>query len=376
MTSKERVKAAINWECPDRIPFHESFWTDTLTAWKTQGLPEKVTMYPPNSVEKYFGMDIVPLYLDSSPRFEQKIISRDGSYYTYEDRWGYTATKPWQASGSIHYTSTKTVDRKCWENQVKPGMCLREGDNARIDDASYFEHFDSYPTWDEAKRKADSIVQAQKYALTFNYGPWEATWRHHDFAACLMDVALEPEWMLEMAWVHHELTKKIIATCIDKGIRMDGYIMVDDLGSGTAPLISPDMFVKMYKPIYKDMADFLASYGIDFWLHSCGCVNLLIDEYIDSGVRVLNPVQVSAGMNGVEIAEKYGGKIAFYGGIDAHLFTKPYSEAERSLESLCRTFRRGGWVCHSDHSVPPEMKFEDFVKMKNFVKNYPLERSL
>ena len=75
MTSKERVRAAIQWKQPDRIPVHENFWTDTLSTWKNQGLPDFVEMYPPlnaelenlNSVEAHFDFDIAPMYLDSSP---------------------------------------------------------------------------------------------------------------------------------------------------------------------------------------------------------------------------------------------------------------------------------------------------------------------
>jgi hypothetical protein len=40
MTSRERVKAAIQWQSPDRIPVYEDFWTNTLTVWEEQGLPE------------------------------------------------------------------------------------------------------------------------------------------------------------------------------------------------------------------------------------------------------------------------------------------------------------------------------------------------
>jgi uroporphyrinogen decarboxylase len=370
MTSRERVKAAINWERPDRIPIHESFWTDTVCTWKNQGLPDSVQMYPPHSVEEHFGLDIAPMYLDSSPRFPQRIISRDGEYYTYDDRWGYRATKPWQASGSIHYVKTVTEGKESWETEVKPRMKLYESDSARIDDASYFEHFEDYPDWVGAKRKFDSLAEQDKYVLAFNYGPWEATWRHRDFSNCLMDIALEPEWFEDMVWTHHRLTKEIIKKAWETGIKIDGYIMVDDLGSSTATLISPDMFRQVLKPVYKDMGEFLRSLGIDFWLHSCGNVKLLIDDYLDVGIQVLNPVQVTAGMDAVEIADKFKDKMAFYGNIDAHLLDGDWCELEKSLERRCSFFRNGGWVFHSDHSIPPTMSLEKFQRMINYVKDF------
>ncbi|WP_319560123.1 uroporphyrinogen decarboxylase family protein [Marispirochaeta sp.] len=370
MNSRERVKAAIAWNRPDRIPVHENFWTDTLTVWKKKGMPEYITMYPPESVEDFFDLDIAPMYLDSSPRFRQKIISKDDDYYTYEDRWGYTATKPWQASGSIHYEKTVTENKEVWEKEVKPRMVLDPNDTARIDDASYFEHFDEYPSWESALGKIRSLHENHKYILAFNYGPWEATWRHRDFTNCLMDVALDPEWIKDMMWTHHELTKNIIRKSYNTGIVPDGYIMVDDLGSSTTTLISPDMFRDILKPVYKDMGEFLESLEIDFWLHSCGNVNLLIDDYIDVGIQVLNPVQVSAGMNAIEIAKKYKNQIAFYGNLDTHVLTSDWETLKTALEERCIYFRNGGWISHSDHSIPPNMPYENFIKMIDFVKNY------
>jgi uroporphyrinogen decarboxylase len=378
LTSKERVRAAIQWNHPDRIPVHENFWTDTLTAWKAQGLPESVEMYPPldtelenlNSVEAHFDLDVAPMYLDSSPRFEQKIVSHDGDFYTFDDRFGYQAVKTWQKSGTIHYTKTVTEDQDAWNNLVKPRMQMVEGDTARIDDRSYFEHFESYPTWGGAKKKFNRFVDAERYVLAINYGPWEATWRHRDFSRVLMDIALEPEWFEEMAQTHKEVTLSILAKSISEGIKPDGYLIIDDLGSATAPLISPTMFRDILKPIYIEMGKFLKMHGIDFWLHSCGNVGMLLDDYVECGIQVLNPVQVSAGMNVLELADRYEGVLAFYGSIDAHKVSGPWEILEKDLEARCRRFSKGGWIAHSDHSIPPDMSYEQFYRMLKFIKEW------
>ena len=124
MTSKERVKAALNWKTPDKIPVHEDFWTDTLEVWKKQGLPKNVRISPVDdtesiSADNYFNFDLALMFLDCSPRYEQKIIFRDGENYTFEDRYGYTAEKPWQKSGSIHFKSVKTISQEIWQQDKK-----------------------------------------------------------------------------------------------------------------------------------------------------------------------------------------------------------------------------------------------------------------
>ena len=85
MTSRHRVKSAINKMGPDRIPVHEELWTGTLDCWKEQGVPEVITFYPPvsekesldNWYEDYFDFDIAVMYLDASPRFDQKILNHE-----------------------------------------------------------------------------------------------------------------------------------------------------------------------------------------------------------------------------------------------------------------------------------------------------------
>jgi len=376
MTSRERVKAAINWQKPDRIPLHEDFWSDTPEVWREQGLPAGISLYPPvtgdgndQSIDDYFDFDIAPMFLDCSPRYEQKILSRKGENYIYEDRYGYTAEKPWQKSGSIHYVSVKTTDRDAWERD-KGRWVLSEdpAEPARIDDSNYFEHFAPYPSWEEARGKFDVLDRKERYILFKNYGPWEATWRHRDFSNLLMDIALEPEWVAEMGKVHLDLTLQVMEKCLSEGMKPDGYFMVDDLGGSNAPLMSPDMWREVLRPAVEELGAFLKKHDIDFWMHSCGNAEMLYEDLIECGVKVMNPLQVSAGLDIRNLKEKYRGRLAFYGNIDAHILNGDWAALEEALISRREAFREGGWICHTDHSIPPDMPLEHFRRMVDLIR--------
>ncbi|MGL1890042.1 MAG: hypothetical protein OCD02_00375 [Spirochaetaceae bacterium] len=376
MTSKERVKAAINWEKPDRIPVHEDFWTDTLEVWKEQGFPQNITIYPPSlndnksqAVDEYFDFDIAVMYLDCSPRYEQKILSHKDDYYIYEDRYGYTAEKPWKKSGSIHYVSVKTKDIETWES-TKHRWKLNEdpSESSRIDDQNYFEHFDDYPSWKEAKIKFDIMENNGRYILFKNYGPWEATWRHRDFSNLLMDVALEPEWVRDMGRVHVDLTIDVLKKSISEGMKPDGYFMVDDLGGSNGPLMSPTMWASVYKDMVKELGTFLKENDIDFWMHSCGNAEIMFDDFIDCGVKVMNPLQASAGLDIRQLKDKYQNRLAFYGNIDAHILDGDCEQLQQELTTRKEMFKDGGWICHTDHSIPPTMSLEQFNKMLKTIK--------
>ena len=356
MTSRERITAAINHETPDRLPCNDSPWTDTEELWHEQGMPPDMT-----SVD-YFKFDICHMALDCSPRFEQKIISiDDNGYYTYQDRYGYTATKPYKRDGSSHFYDLATTDQDAWErNKHRWSLSDDPNEPARIDDAHVFQHFDPYPSWDQAKQKYDNIYAKNRYMLVSNYGPWEATWRHRGYTELLMDVALEPDWLAEMALTHTQLSIAVLQKCLNIGIKPDGYFIVEDLAQNTGPLFSPNAWRKIFRPCMEVVGQFLYTNNIDFWMHCCGQPEVYFDDVIECGVKVINPLQASTGLHVLELKKKYGKRVAWYGNISAAKMSGPQDELEQEIRSKIIPPTGGGYVFHSDHSVPPKVSFERY----------------
>ncbi|NLG84542.1 MAG: hypothetical protein GX493_08070 [Firmicutes bacterium] len=64
-------------------------------------------------------------------------------------------------------------------------------------------------------------------------------------------------------------------------------------------------------------------------LYSCGDVNPFIPEFIEIGIDALNPLEVKAGMDPLQIKKRYGNDLVPDGGINAMLWDKPETiEAE------------------------------------------------
>ncbi|NQT50748.1 hypothetical protein HQ576_01790, partial [bacterium] len=301
MTHRERVQAAVRFEPPDELPCNESPWEQTLAAWRAQGLPPDV------SLADYFAFDLAHMYLDASPRFEQRVLARHDGLVRYEDRFGYTVEKPEGISATLHFLEHKTTDPQAWE-RIKPRFAL-SGDPtepARIDDASYFGHFAPYPTWDEAVAKYQRLRDTGRYLLFVFYGPWEATWRHRGMEPLLYDVALHPEWVRNMADTYLALVLAILQRCLDLGMRPDGILAIEDLGAKNGPLISPASWRQTLQPGFAGLGAFLRQHGLDFWMHSDGAIQPLLDDLVDCGVQVLNPLEAKAGMDAVELRQRYG----------------------------------------------------------------------
>lgn len=92
MDSLTRVRHAIDRKPLDRIPRYDSFWEDTLTLWREQGLPA-------TSPEEFFDWDLRMMYIDASMCCPQKILQSDESCITFQDRAGYTAQVRGQVPG-------------------------------------------------------------------------------------------------------------------------------------------------------------------------------------------------------------------------------------------------------------------------------------
>ena len=363
MNSRQRVKASINFEKPDRIACGENIWQDTVALWRTQGMPQDV------SVEDFFQYDVCAMALDCSPRYEQKILDKNDRWYTYQDRWGYSATKKFAASSSVHFFDHKTPGPAAWE-ATKHRWSLDKNDTARIDKASYFEHFDPYPTWSEAAEMYKQMYATGRYMLFAVYGPWESTWRHTGYESLLMNMALEPDWVADMANTHIDLVIDVLRHGLDLGMRPDGIFMVDDLAETRSPLFSPATWRKVLKPATAKLGDFLKQNGIDFWMHCCGNPEILFPELIECGVQVMNPLQASAGLNVVELRKKYGSKLAYYGNISVPKMSGPLDILEEEIKSKVWMAKEGGYLYHSDHSIPPDVDLQRYQWILKTVRKY------
>jgi hypothetical protein len=147
------------------------------------------------------------------------------------------------------------------------------------------------------------------------------------------------------------------------------FVCGTDFGTQTSQFCSPDTFRSLYRPYYKRINDWI--HRNTTWKslkHSCGSVEVLINDFIDAGFDILNPVQIAAaGMDPVRLKEKYGDRIVFWGGgIDTQK-TLPFGtpgQVRTEVERLCRIFgKNGGFVFNTVHNIQARTPVENVVAM-------------
>jgi uroporphyrinogen-III decarboxylase len=90
----------------------------------------------------------------------------------------------------------------------------------------------------------------------------------------------------------------------------------DDAGTQRGEFIAPDLFTEMIKPHYKKLCGWVhENTNWKTFLHSCGSIHSYIPDWIDAGVDIINPVQITAAnMEPEKLTSKFGGKVVFWGG--------------------------------------------------------------
>lgn len=91
----------------------------------------------------------------------------------------------------------------------------------------------------------------------------------------------------------------------------------DDLAGQNGLLISPDTYRRLIKPWHGELFNAIKRVAphVKIFLHSCGAIRPLIPDFIELGVDILNPVQISArGMEPLALKRDFGRDIVFWGG--------------------------------------------------------------
>lgn len=101
------------------------------------------------------------------------------------------------------------------------------------------------------------------------------------------------------------------------GDQIDGFFFGNDFGSQQGLICGPRDFEKFILPWFQKFTEQGHRHGYQVVLHSCGSVYQVIDSLIKAGVDCLHPLQACArDMNAELLAEKFKGRLSFFGGID------------------------------------------------------------
>ena len=134
--------------------------------------------------------------------------------------------------------------------------------------------------------------------------------------------------------------------------------------------MSPAHVRKYVLPGYRQIVDLLRAHGIDIIFVDCdGNIDLLIPIWLEAGINGVWPLEVAAGTDPLRLRKEYGHDLLLVGGIDKRELSKGreqvYAQVMRQVPHLNQS---GGYIPTVDHSVPPDVPFENYVYFRRLLR--------
>jgi uroporphyrinogen decarboxylase len=373
MRGRERILASISHQQPDKIPIdfgstkvssivlegyerlktHFGIFSETVLLDKMQRIVEV-----DEAILQTLNIDTRGIF-QGEPTLKNK--AEDLGLGRYRDIWGVERAQP---EGSYYYDIVKfplageitlsDIGGYPWPDPNDPGS--RIGVKNRL-------------SWIRKNTDCAAIlslpppfIHISQYLRGF-YDWYLDFMLHTNVLEALFDAVLE---------INMEIAKNLL---MEVGQEVDIVYCADDLGTQNGPQVSPDHFKKYLKPrLFKFLRQVHDLSPCKILFHTCGSVAPLLDDLIEIGVDVLNPVQISAkGMDPVELRRKYKGKLAFWGAMDTQKIL-PHGSVEDVKKMVEERIEQmgegGGYVLTSVHKVQPDVPLDNLLAMFQHARDY------
>ena len=348
MTSRERVERAFQHREADRIPLQDSIWNSTLLRWKEEGLPD-------TPLEKYFSWEMAWFGGDETLQLPSETLEETEEYRITQGGDG-AVVKNWVNSTSTPEMIDFTVKTRADWEALRPRMTWND---TRVD-------------WG---RQLENYRVAREQDLFCYVGFYTGFTRTCDMCGTdtvLMAMLDDPAWISEMLMARSLLCLEMAEEMLAHGIDIDAVWVFDDLGFKGRSFFSTALYRELVMPSHALICDFFRAIGKHTILHSCGYVMELAPLLIETGYECLQPLEVKAGNDLLAMKRQYGEKLTLMGGIDVRAMADPDPAAiEREIAAKIPAAREGGgYIYHSDHSIPDNVSFAQYSRVLELVREY------
>ncbi len=378
MTPRERFLAALMREEPDRVPLDLGGINSTMMVGAYQNLKRLLGMEdlptrlvsktwqivaPAEQVLECLGIDTRYLFPNVLPPQEPAAGGSPSPEAPeddqFTDEWGITR------QFVMHY----------YDITAHP---LKEAESLDAIESYPWPDPEDYLSVGGLRDQATHLRQNTDYAVAgYTAGSlFEQSWYLRGYPELLTDFMINKDFA-------HALFRKVLDVrkrhaeiyLGEVGEYLDVIQVGDDIATQEAPTMSPALYREMVKPYQTELFQFIKERTpAKLYYHSCGTVSPLVEDLIEIGVDVLNPIQVSANqMDPADLKRRFGDRIAFWGAIDTqHVlpFGTPdevKAEVRRRIDALAPG---GGYVLAGVHNLQPDIPPENIVAMYEEAASY------
>jgi uroporphyrinogen decarboxylase len=379
MTSRERISKTLDHKEPDRIPFDLGSSVITsitkeayINLRKYLGLPEENVKIFDHVQQLPYLDEALLKKLDVDLRMVQThyvggddlVYSEEENYYYFYDRWGSKMRMPKKNGYYFDWVSfpIREISMEALEKYKWPGL-------------------DSDEAIRKLEERAKNLYENTDYALVgsgiFGGGIFEQPARIMGMEMFLTSLLSNEDFA---DTVMEKVTEIYIANCNKYLDALGKYIQVfvywDDITGQNSPIISPELYRRLIKPKDKRLIEAIKKKtDAKIFLHCCGAAREFIPDFIEIGVDILNPVQVSAkDMDTKELKREFGNNITFWGGgcdtqyvLCRGTLNEVRDEVKKRIDDLAPG---GGFVFNTVHNIQNDVPPENIMVMWETLQKY------
>jgi uroporphyrinogen decarboxylase len=362
MTPKERVLTTLNHSEPDKIPYD---------SWMVPEVADQII--------KLLNVDL------NKDRFAlAKTLGHDMLYSSLGICDGYNSIyKPERRIGENLYQDAWGIK---WAKKSQEFGCYCEFVEHPLADINNYPHY-KWPDPFKAEEKGFYLYEeliatcGKEYAILGGIPctVFEAAWYLRGLENFLIDLYTNRDFAIELLNkcmdYHLAISKKLVAMGVD--IIWWG----DDVSCETGPLISPQLFRELLKPMYAFMIQEVRKINKNVLVafHSDGKIGWMLDDLVEIGMNIINPLQPD--VNDVAaIKKQYGKKLSFWGNVDTRNIMShgSCSEVVNAVRNVVETLGPGGGlILASNHMIQATARAVDntiaYYWAAEKFRNYPIK---
>ena len=349
MTSRERIMTILSGGIPDRVGRDEDPWGETLDRWHKEGLGED------EDLGERFGFDLGGIGgCDFSFRFDREVVVETDEHVIAWDANGVLRKDLKRKSGyTPHWYDHKIKTREDW-----------------------FAHKDRFAVTrdrvpETIQGDCDRARATDRFICFYNTEPYELAWPVFGQVGIFTLMMDDPELIRDVFDTYAGMIIEVVETIFGAGGDFDGAFFYGDLGYRNTTLFSPALYRELLFPQHQRLCRYFKERGKPVILHSCGKIEALIPLFIEAGFAAIQPIEAKTGMDVRKLKAEFDNKITFYGNIDIRKLSGTSADIEEEIRSKVPVaMKGGGYIFHSDHSVPPTVSWENYCYAIELLDKY------
>ncbi|HDY87352.1 MAG TPA: hypothetical protein ENH82_04450 [bacterium] len=342
MTGKERFITALKGGIPDRVPIFDFISSPNFIYRFTGSKPEEYQARDIMDVTFKYGFDAAFIGYGGFGGYDSKdenTIDKDLDEDCYRDEWGTVYKK----------TGTSWPIDSPFDFPIKDWNDLKK---YTLPDPELPERMNEIKLAQEMSKDEVAIIGGVQ-------GPLTTAILICGLTNIFTKVIDDPLFVKEIFKLSNEFFKIAVKKMIEAEV--DIICVPEDLGFVSGAFMSLKDFRKLLLPYIEELFDEAIINNVPTFLHSCGNINLYLDDLVSVGFDGLHPLQRTAGMSMKDVREKVGQKLCLIGNVDSS-YTLVTGSDETIIYETLETIRdgavNGAMILASDSDIRDEMPFE------------------